>query len=79
MWNWSESAINDDGVFIPFCINSTISNEIHWPTIEQRWILVTQLPQFQGYIGFIDGTFNKIHKPWNNPSHRSDSHKYSFV
>ncbi len=24
------------------------------------------IPKFQGCIGFIDGTFIKIQKPWNN-------------
>jgi hypothetical protein len=71
MWNWSKSAINDDGMFIASCINFTIVDEIRWPTIEEQQVLGTQLSQFQGYIGFINGTFIKIHRPWNNPTHQS--------
>jgi hypothetical protein len=41
LWNWSKSAINDDGIFIAFCINSTITDEIRWPIIEERWVLAT--------------------------------------
>jgi hypothetical protein len=59
MWNWSKSAINDDDIFIASCMNSTIVDEIQWPTIEKQWVLGTQLLRFQGYIGFINGTFIK--------------------
>jgi len=33
LWIWSNSAINDDGIFITSCINSAISNEIRWPLL----------------------------------------------
>jgi len=46
LWNWSKSAINDDGIFIASCINSTIVDEIRWPTIEEFRVLAMQLPQF---------------------------------
>jgi hypothetical protein len=71
LWNWNKSVINDVGIFIASCINFTIANEIRWPVIEGHQVLAMQLPQFQGCIGFIDGTFIKIHKPWNNPTHQS--------
>jgi len=44
LWNWSKSAINDDGIFIASCINFAIVDEIQWPIIEERWVLATQLP-----------------------------------
>jgi hypothetical protein len=28
LWKWKKITINDDGIFIAFCINSTIANEI---------------------------------------------------
>jgi hypothetical protein len=28
LWKWKKIAINDDGIFISSCINSTIANEI---------------------------------------------------
>jgi hypothetical protein len=28
LWNWNKSAMNDDDIFIAFCINSTIADEI---------------------------------------------------
>ncbi len=71
LWNWSKSVINADGIFIASYINFSIANEIWWPTIEKLWVLVTQLPYFQGCIGFIDGTPIKIRKPWNNSAHQS--------
>jgi hypothetical protein len=63
MWNWSKGAINDDGIFITSCINSTIFDKIQWPTIEKQWVLGTQLLQLQGCIGFINGTLIKIRRP----------------
>ncbi len=45
LWNQNKSAINDDGIFIASCINSAITNEIRWPTIEECRVLATQLPQ----------------------------------
>jgi len=44
LWNWNKNAINDDGIFIAFCINSAITDEIQWPTIEKCRVLATQLP-----------------------------------
>jgi hypothetical protein len=35
LWNWSKSAITDDGIFIASCINSAIINEIQWPIIKK--------------------------------------------
>jgi hypothetical protein len=43
LWNWSKSAINDDGIFIASCINSTI---VDGPAIEEHHVLVMQLPHF---------------------------------
>ncbi len=43
LWNWSKSAINDDRIFIASYINSTIANEIWWPTIEEHQVLAVQL------------------------------------
>jgi hypothetical protein len=40
----ASNAINDDGIFIASCINFAIVDDIRWPTIEKRRILVTQLP-----------------------------------
>jgi hypothetical protein len=40
-------------------MNSTIVDEIQWPTIEKQWVLGTQLLRFQGYIGFINGHSSK--------------------
>jgi hypothetical protein len=71
MWNWSKNATNDDGMFIASCINFAIVHEILWPIVEEQQVLGTQLLQFQGCIGFINGTFIKIHRPWNNPAHQS--------
>jgi len=44
LWNWSKIAMNDDGIFITSCINSTIVDEIRWPIIEECWVFATQLP-----------------------------------
>jgi len=71
VWNWSKNAIHEDDIIIASCINSAIVDKIHWPIIQQQQILAKQLSQFQGCIGFIDGTFIKIHKPWNILAHCS--------
>jgi glutathione peroxidase-family protein len=44
LWNWSKNVITNDGIFIASYINSTITNEIRWPIIEERQVLATQLP-----------------------------------
>ncbi len=75
LWNWRKIVINDDGILISSCINSTIVNEIHhcqWNLMAHYWGvsgLGYTLPQFQGCIRFTDGTLIKIHKPCNNPTH----------
>jgi len=34
VWDWSKSAINDDGIFIASCKEFAIVNEICWPIVE---------------------------------------------
>jgi hypothetical protein len=41
LWNWNESAINDDGIFITSYINFAIVDKIRWPTIEEHRVLAT--------------------------------------
>jgi hypothetical protein len=42
IWNWSKIAINDDGIFIASCINSTIADEI------QIWALLKSVGSWLG-------------------------------
>jgi len=70
VWNWSKSDVCDDAIFIASCIDDVIGNEIWWPTTHEQVVLGTNLAKFQCYIGFIDGTFIKIHKPWNDGAHK---------
>jgi hypothetical protein len=44
---------------IASCINEAKCDEIQWPTTKEH---VTQISKFQGYIGFINGTFIEIRK-----------------
>lgn len=62
----------DDTFFVASCICDAISNEIRWLDVEERRILGAQLPQFQGCIGFIDGTLIKIRRP------KIDDHRVFF-
>jgi hypothetical protein len=64
MWNWRKSNVCDDAIFIASCINEALSNEIWWPTIKERAQFGSQI------LGFIDGTFIEIQKPWNNEAHK---------
>jgi hypothetical protein len=59
----------DDAIFIASCINHAYAHEILWPIIQKKHMLGTTILEFQGYIGLIDGTLIKIHKPWNNHEH----------
>jgi hypothetical protein len=34
IWNWNNSVINDNGIFIASCINYAIVDEICWPIVE---------------------------------------------
>jgi hypothetical protein len=63
MWNWSKSALFNDALFIASCINHAFSNEIKWPTHEEKVRLGTHLPKLPRCIGFIDGTLIEICKP----------------
>jgi hypothetical protein len=63
VWNWSKNVVCDDAIFIAYCINDAIGNEIQWPITQEQVVFGTNLAKFQGFIGFIDGTFIKIRKP----------------
>lgn len=47
MWNWEKNVINDDGIFIIYCINFSIAMKyVWWLIIKKQQILLAQLPQF---------------------------------
>ncbi len=62
MWNQNKSNVCDDVIFIASCINEALNNEIQWPIVEERAQLGSQIPEFQGYIKFIDGTLIETQK-----------------
>jgi hypothetical protein len=40
MWNWSNRAIYDDGIFITFFLNFALVDEIQWPkVVKKQWVL----------------------------------------
>jgi hypothetical protein len=43
MWNWSKSSMCHDVLFISSCINTSIVDEIYWPTTQERTTLGTHL------------------------------------
>jgi hypothetical protein len=59
----------DDVFFISSCINSTIVDEIHWPTTQEKATLGSYLQELPRCIRFIDGTLVQILKPWWDPGH----------
>jgi hypothetical protein len=62
MWNWNKSNVCNYAIFITFCINEALSNEIRWPMVEERAQLGSQI---------IDGIFIEIRKSWNNEAHKT--------
>jgi hypothetical protein len=68
-WNWSASCVCDDAIFVASCVCEAIGSEIRWPDAQQRLRLERTLRQFQGCIGFIDGTLVEVRRPWQNPNH----------
>ena len=68
-WNWSKTALNDDAIFVASCINEALQHEIEWPDSYEREELGQQHPDFEGCIGFIDGTLVKIRRPYRDPDH----------
>ena len=68
-WNWSRSVLNDDAIFIASYMNIALANEIKWPSQAERQKLASELHDFLGCIGIIDGILIKIHRPWNNDQH----------
>jgi hypothetical protein len=68
-WNYSRTSLNSDGVFIASAINKALADEIQWPNARRRAELAKVLPEFEGCIGFVDGTLCTIRRP------RIDQHK----
>ncbi len=56
LWNLSKSVVCDDA----------IGDEFWWFIAYEHIELGITIPKFKGCIGFIIGTFIKIHKPWND-------------
>jgi hypothetical protein len=52
----------DDAFFIASCMNETKCDEIQWFTTKEHVTSGTHISKFQGYIGFINGTFIEIPK-----------------
>jgi hypothetical protein len=71
LWNWSRTSANDndDALFVASCLNVAASDEIRWPTAEERLHLATQISELPGCIGFIEGTLVQIRRPHGNPMH----------
>jgi len=63
-WNWSKSSACDDAVFVSSCLNEALKDELKWPNEIERRALALTLPEFEGCIGFIDGTLIEIPRPY---------------
>jgi hypothetical protein len=68
-WNYSRTSFNTDSIFIASAINIALADEIQWPDATRRAQLARALPEFNGCIGFVDGTLCTIRRP------RIDHHK----
>jgi DDE superfamily endonuclease len=68
-WNWANSSVSDDALFVCSVINVVLSNEITWPDANTRAVLANRIPGFRGCIGLIDGTLCNIRRPYRNPDH----------
>jgi hypothetical protein len=71
MWNWAKSLKCDDVFIISSCINSTLVDVIHWPTIYEKTTLRSYLQELPICIGFIDGTLIEIRKTWQDLGHKT--------
>lgn len=62
-WNWSKSSAYDDALFVSSYLNEALKEELKWPDETERQALTVSLPDFEGCIGFIDGTLIEIPRP----------------
>jgi hypothetical protein len=61
--------IRDDTILMQSCNNHVVANEICWPIVQKKGVLVRMLPKVRRGIELIDNTLINIHKPWNTKSH----------
>lgn len=73
VWNQAKKTSCDNVIFITFCINHVLANEIFWITNENKGILLNLNYEFLNCIKQIDDTLIKVHKPYNNKSHKHGS------
>ncbi len=72
MCNSSKISLCDDiGLFITFCINETLVDDICWLMINKKITLGSQLGELLNSIEFIDGTLIGNQKPWKNKAHKT--------
>ena len=48
--------MNDDVLFIYYCINQALASEMVWPNVVGRLILSTLYPHYPGCIEIVDDT-----------------------
>ena len=63
---WNEDSVREDFKLFVRAVNSLMHEEITWPSSDERRRLGTLLDDFQGCIGFIDGTNHEIQSPTQN-------------
>jgi hypothetical protein len=68
-WNWLQSCVCDDAIFVASCVCKIIEDEIQWPNVEKMREACQTLPHFPECIGFINGTLVEIRRPWDNLNH----------
>jgi hypothetical protein len=55
--------IRDDTILMQSCNNHVVANEICWPIVQKKGVLVRMLPKVRRGIELIDNTLINIHKP----------------
>lgn len=63
-----QTYICDDTIFNASCINHVVVNEICWPIVQKKGVLVRMLPKFLKGIELIDNTLINIHISLETPN-----------
>jgi len=60
MGNWSNNVVYNDAIFITFCINDVIGDEIRWCTTQELVVLGTNLTKFRVALGSLMACSSKF-------------------
>jgi hypothetical protein len=68
-WSYSRSSLSGDISFIASIVNEALSEEIRWPSQDQRQQLSQRVSEFPGCPEHLEGTLSRINQP-RVPEHK---------